>query len=116
MATFDLILAQLNRGQSVRRENWPPDVKMFVQGNSLMYKYGSSKPWQCALSWDEIAATDWFFLKETPFARQVLQVSTESRPLLLVEELALPRSFDQVRSHFNLQSISLPSKTGRSPG
>jgi len=85
---------------------------MFVQSDSLMYQYGSAKPWRCALSWDEIAATDWQLLKVTPVDRQVNQTSTGRQPLLLVEELALPRSFDQIRTQFNLQLPSFRSKAG----
>ena len=112
MAKFDIVLAALNQGQSVRRENWLPDVRLFVKSDSLMYQHGGGQPWRCALSWDEITATDWQLLRSAPIVRQVNQTSTERQPLLLVEELALPRSFDQVRSHFNLQSASKGSKTG----
>ena len=112
MAMFDLVVSALNQGHSVRREDWLPDVRMFVQNDSLMYQHGSVKPWRCALSWNEIAATDWRLVYIAPVVRQVNQTSTERPPLLLVEELALPRSFDQVRSHFNLQSASSRSKIG----
>ena len=112
MAKFDKVIAALTQGQSVRRENWDPDVRMFVRSDSLMYQNGVERPWQCALSWDEIAATDWQLLKVAPVALQVNQTSTERPPLLLVEELALPRSFDQVRTQFNLQPPSFRSKAG----
>jgi len=85
---------------------------MFVQNDSLMYQHGTVKPWRCALSWDEIAATDWRLVKVAPIALQVNQTSTERPPLLLVEELALPRSFGQIRAQFDLQLPSFRSKAG----
>jgi hypothetical protein len=113
MAKFDKVIAALTQGQSVRRENWQPDVHMFVRNDSLMYQNGVGKPWQCALSWDEIAATDWQLLKIVSGARQAAQIAAERPHLLLVEELALPKSFSQVRSHFDSQALSFPSKSGR---
>lgn len=115
MAKFDKVIAALTQGQSVRRENWHPDVHMFVHSDSLMYQNGLVKPWRCALSWDEIAATDWQLLKAVSDAPQVQQIGIAAeRPLLLlVEELALPKSFSQVRSHFDSQALSFPSKSGR---
>jgi len=71
MAMFDLVVSALNQGHSVRREDWLPDVRMFVQNDSLMYQHGSVKPWRCALSWNEIAATDW---------RLVYRISIYNRP------------------------------------
>jgi len=112
MAKFDKVIAALTQGQSVRRENWDPDVHMFIRSGSLMYQNGIEKPWRCALSWDEIAATDWQLIKAVFGARQVAQIAAE-HPLLLVEELALPKSFSQVRSHFDSQALSFPSKSGR---
>ena len=115
MAKFDKVVAALTQGQSVRRENWHPDVRMFVYRDSLMYQNGVEKPWRCALSWDEIAATDWQLLKAASGAQQVQQIAIAvERPLfLLVEELALPKSFSQVRSHFDAQPLSFPSKSRR---
>jgi hypothetical protein len=110
MARFDKVVSALIQGQSVRRDDWLPDGRIFVESDSLMYQYGSAKPWRCALSWDEIAATDWQLLKVVPVARQVNQTSTERPPFLLVEELALPRSFDQVRTQLNLQPPSFRPK------
>jgi len=117
MAKFDKVVAALTQGQSVRRENWHPDVHMFVYRDSLMYQQGVEKPWRCALSWDEIAATDWELLKAASGAQQVQQIAIGAaveRPLfLLVEELALPKSFSQVRSYFDAQPLSFPSKSRR---
>lgn len=112
MARFGRVVFALIQGQSVRRDNWLPDVQMFVQGDALMYQDGAMKPWRCALSWDEIAANDWQLLNVAPIALQVHQASTERLPLLLVEELALPRSFDQIRTQFNLQPPSFRIKAG----
>jgi len=115
MAKFDKVIAALTQGQSVRRENWDPDVRMFVRSDSLMYQNGVERPWQCALSWDEIAATDWQLLKAVSGAPQAQQIAIAAeRPLLLlVEELALPKSFSQVRAHYESQPLSFPSKSGR---
>jgi len=112
MAKFDKVIAALTQGQSVRRENWDPDVHMFVRSNSLIYQNGVEKPWRCALSWDEIAAPDWQLIKAVSCARQAAQIAGE-HPLLLIEELALPKSFSQVRSHFESQALSFPLKSGR---
>jgi hypothetical protein len=112
MARFDRIVSALIQGQSVRREDWLPDIRVFVHSDSLMYQHGTVKPWRCALSWDEIAATDWQLVKVVPVALQVNQTSIERPPLLLVEELALPRSFDQIRTQFYLQPPSFRSKVG----
>jgi len=115
MAKFDKVIAALTQGQSVRRENWDPDVHMFIRSGSLMYQNGVEKPWRCALSWDEIAATDWRLLKAESDAEQGQQIAIAAeRPLLLlVEELALPKSFSQVRSHFDSQALSFSPKSGR---
>lgn len=115
MAKFDKVVAALTQGQSVRRENWHPDVRMFVYRDSLMYQNGVEKPWRCALSWDEIAATDWQLLKAASGAQQVQQIAiaVERPQFLLVEELALPKSFSQVRLHFDAQPLSFPSKSRR---
>lgn len=58
MEKFDKVVSALTQGQSVRRDNWGPDVRLFVKSGSLMYQHGVVRPWRCALSWDEIAATD----------------------------------------------------------
>ena len=113
MAKFDKVIAALTQGQSVRRENWQPDVHMFVRNDSLMYQNGVTKPWQCALSWDEIAATDWQLLKAVSGARQPVEITAERPYLLLAEELALPKSFSQVRSHYESQSLSSLPKSSR---
>jgi hypothetical protein len=112
MAKFDKVIAALTQGQNVRRENWDLDVYMFVRNGSLMYQNGVERPWRCAISWDEIAATDWKLIKVESGVRRTAQIATE-HPLLLVEELALPKSFSQVRSHFESQALSFPSRSGR---
>ena len=115
MAKFDKVIAALTQGQSVRRENWHPDVHMFVRNDSLMYQNGVERPWRCAISWDEIVATDWRLLKAASDAQHVQQIAiaVERPMLLLVEELALPKSFSQVRSHFDSQAHSFSPKSGR---
>jgi hypothetical protein len=112
MARFSRVVFALIQGQSVRRNHWLPDVQMFLQGDALMYQDGTMKPWRCALSWDEIAANDWELLNIVPVALQANQISTERLPLLLIEELALPRSFEQMRTQVNLQPSSFHSKAG----
>ena len=110
MARFDRLVSALIHGQSVRRNDWVSDVQMFVLNGSLMYQYGTVKPWRCALSWDGIAATDWQPLNFVSGARQAAQIAAERPPLLLVEELALPRSFDQITTQFYSQPPSSSSK------
>jgi hypothetical protein len=59
MAEFSKALLALTEGHCVQRERWEPTIRLFVSGNSLMWQRGNAKPWRCALSWDELAATDW---------------------------------------------------------
>ena len=115
MAKFDKVIAALTQGQNVRRENWDLDVYMFVRNGSLMYQNGVERPWRCAISWDEIVATDWRLLKAVSDAPQAqpIAIAAERPLLLLVEELALPKSFSQVRSHFESQPLSFRRKSGR---
>jgi len=113
MAKFDKVLTALTQEQSVRRENWDPDVHMFVRSDALMYQNGVEKPWRCALSWDEIAAIDWQLIKAVSSAPEEHPMTAERPLLLLVEELALPKSFGQVRAYYESQSLSFPPKSNR---
>jgi hypothetical protein len=59
MAQLETVVTALNQGHCVRRENWEPVIRMFVDGDLLMCQCGNSKPWQHSLTWDDIAAKDW---------------------------------------------------------
>jgi hypothetical protein len=59
MTQPETVVAALTQGQSVRRDEWEPIIKMFVARDMLMCQCGNSKPWQHSLTWDDIAAIDW---------------------------------------------------------
>lgn len=59
MAQLETIVIALARGCSVRRNEWEPVIRMFVDGDLLMCQCNNSKPWQHSLTWDDIAAKDW---------------------------------------------------------
>jgi len=45
MTQPETVVAALNQGQSVRRDEWEPIIKMFVARDMLMCQCGNSKPW-----------------------------------------------------------------------
>lgn len=59
MAPFVTILPALTQGQSVRRTEWEPFVRMFVLHDQLMCQCGNANPWHHSLTWAEITALDW---------------------------------------------------------
>jgi hypothetical protein len=99
MAQFATILPELIQGQSVRRMEWEPFVRMFVLRDHLMCQCRNTNPWHHSLTWAEITASDWhpidadFGVKQSHEAsitptlissspkRPLLKLSTESEPL-----------------------------------
>jgi hypothetical protein len=74
MAQFHAVLPALNQGQSVRREDWEPIIRMFVLRDLLMCQCGTSKPWNHTLGWEDITATDWQ-LAERPMVPSAMEIS-----------------------------------------
>jgi len=97
MAKFDKVVRALTQGHSVRRDKWEPIIRVFLSSDTLMCQRGSEKPWQCALSWDEIVATDWHLFKDESTTRQVKQaISTMPLPFALrATRRALPDSLKE---------------------
>jgi hypothetical protein len=79
MAHFAKVVRALTHGHSIRRDEWEPTIRMFVAGNTLMCQSGHSKPWRCALTWEEIAATDWQLIKTKPPVRRA-NLALAARP------------------------------------
>jgi len=59
MANFETVMPLLTQGESVRRADWEPFIRMFVSREILMCQCGTSLPTRYTLSWDELSATDW---------------------------------------------------------
>jgi len=83
VAQFEEILSALVQGQSVRRDDWEETIRIFVIRDSLMCQYGVAAPWPCALSWSEMAATDWQLIADAAVAF-IVSRSVEARPLPFV--------------------------------
>jgi hypothetical protein len=66
MAQFEMIKPALNKGRSVRRDEWEPLTRMFVSGDTLMCQCGLSTPWRHSLSWNELDASDWKVFENLP--------------------------------------------------
>ena len=106
MAQFDLMLPALTQGKSVRRDEWEPEVRMFVADDILMCQYGNSSPWQHSLTWGEIAASDWQLFQAS---EQEHQTSILSEPLCRVPEAGMRNLFNEIdagRSPFLLRLFS----------
>jgi hypothetical protein len=58
-ARLSTVLAAFTQGQSVRRIEWEPFVRMFVLRDHLMCQRGDSNPWVHSLTWGEVTALDW---------------------------------------------------------
>jgi hypothetical protein len=71
MSQIEEALGALVQGHSVRRETWEPTIRVFLTKGKLMCQYGAAKAWPCALSWDEIVATDWQLIEDSAVAQQV---------------------------------------------
>jgi len=78
MAEFEVMLEALARGLSVQRAQWEPGDRLFVSNNSLMWQSGSQKPTRCALTWEELAATDWRLYEHDPSVYRVIEGSPAS--------------------------------------
>jgi hypothetical protein len=99
MAQFSTVLSALTQGQSVRRTEWEPFVRMFVLNDQLMCQCSDMNPWLHSLTWGEVTALDWQPIlakseghqtsitpTRTPHApeRPLLKLSAESEPFRAV--------------------------------
>jgi hypothetical protein len=81
MAQFATILPALTQGQSVRRTEWEPFVRMFVLRDHLMCQCGNTSPWHHSLTWGEITAFDWQLVQVESSDEQGLQASVGPMPI-----------------------------------
>lgn len=98
MAEFQSILPELTQGLSARREQWEPIIRLFVSDDALMCQCGVGKPWRCALSWDEITATDWQLFQGAtalPMAKEKLD---SPAPVSHISAGGLPRLLSKARA------------------
>jgi len=81
MAQFATILPALTQGQSVRRMEWEPFVRMFVLHDHLMCQCGDMNPWHHSLTWGEVTALDWQLIQAESGDEQGLPISVAPRPI-----------------------------------
>ena len=91
MAQFEMIKPALNKGRSVRRDEWEPLTRMFVSGDTLMCQCGLSKPWRHSLSWNELDANDWKLFENEPVAQETSTYPTR--------QLNLPPASESAQTH-----------------
>jgi hypothetical protein len=80
MAQLDEVLSALTQGQSVRRDEWEPVVRMFVSRDALMCQSGNSTPWHHSLTWGELIASDWQLIHLQPSVKQRDETSAMAAP------------------------------------
>jgi hypothetical protein len=110
MAQFDVVLSALVQGESVRRDEWEPIIRMFVSSDTLMCQCGDSKPWQYTLSWDEITALDWQLIKAASSGRPASQKSVARMPVRHASEGTLQDSFSAARESRSAFSWFFPKR------
>lgn len=101
MAQLHAVLSVLAEGESVRRDEWEPIVRMFVSSEMLMCQCGDAKPWQHALTWDEISATDWEPIRATPAAQKASRPPAIPPPIQRVCVQAVRSSLSDAGVHRN---------------
>lgn len=95
MAQFAAVLPMLIEGESVRRAEWEPIVRMFVLHDHLMCQCGNANPWHHSLTWGEITALDWQLIQAEPNWHQTAITPTltaylPERPILKLPAKAKP--------------------------
>ena len=98
MARFDVVLAALTLGQSVRRGEWEPIVRMFILKDLLMCQSGEGTPWVYFLSWDELTANDWELVEITSAAKQAAPLFHPLQKLLQAPVLVLHDSLKEKKA------------------
>lgn len=81
MSEFATILPALTQGQSVRRTEWEPLVRMFVLRDHLMCQCGNTNPWHHSLTWGEITALDWQLIQAASSDEQGYETSFAPTPI-----------------------------------
>jgi hypothetical protein len=89
MAQFSTILPLLTQGQSVRRTEWEPFVRMFVLRDHLMCQCRNTTPWHHFLTWGEVTASDWQPIQAESGVEQGHQASVTPKPIPYSSELPL---------------------------
>jgi hypothetical protein len=107
MSEFSKVLLALAQGHCVQRERWEPINRLFVSGNSLMWQCGAAKPWRCALSWDELAATDWRLFVEASSVHRVNQAGAATSLLFRAPAQVLSGSLNEATARRESHIITL---------
>jgi hypothetical protein len=81
MAQFDAVLPALMQGQSVRRGEWEPVVRIFVVDDILMCQCGDLSPWLHSLTWCEIIASDWQLVEVASTTVEKRRIAAGSVPV-----------------------------------
>jgi len=111
MAQLEAVLSALTHGESVRRDEWEPLVRMFVSRDMLMCQCGNMQPWQHALTWGEIAASDWQLMHDASVDQQANEKLTLPAPMMRVSEQALQDSLSESGTRRNPFLFWLPKRS-----
>jgi len=95
MAEFDVMLEALAQGHSVLRAGWEPGNRIFVSENALMWQCGTRKPSRCALTWEELSATDWRMYENDPSIHRVHVGSSPTSQIVSLSEHANANAPDE---------------------
>jgi hypothetical protein len=114
MAQLEAVLSALTQGKSVRRDEWEPLVRMFVSRDMLMCQCGNMEPWQHALTWGELAASDWQLMHDPSADQQASEKSAVPAPVLRGSRQALPDSLVEAAVRRNPLLFWLFPKRGNS--
>jgi len=101
MAQINAVLHVLSQGKSVRREEWEPYVHMFVLNDILMCQFGDAKPWEHALTWGEISASDWEPMRTTPTVQLTNRTPTTPPSVQQVSDRAMRSSLSDAGARRN---------------
>jgi hypothetical protein len=107
MGEFAAMLPALVEGESVRRIEWEPFVRMFVSHDHLMCQCGSTIPWHHSLTWAEITASDWHPIQAEPGDEQRRQASVVPAPIPHVPERGFRNLFNGSAAHYKLLLLAL---------
>jgi hypothetical protein len=100
MTDFATILPALTQGQSVRRTEWEPLVRMFVLRDHLMCQCGSTNPWHHSLTWGEITASDWQPIQAESSDEQEFQTSVVPVPIPRASERVFQTLINKSRPRY----------------
>ena len=100
MARFASVLPALQQGHSIQRSEWEPVNRLFVADNALMWQCGGAKPFRCALTWDELSATDWRHFEDAS-GLVVNESSAGFLPISRDSDRAMHSSFEEASQQHN---------------